>query len=272
MAELLDWRGGPADGGPGSRWVEDADQLIRIPARGRSGMAATGEQILVVEDERDIAALVAYHLTKEGYRVRTVASGDDALESIRSDRPDLVVLDLMLPEMSGYEVLEQIRGISEPSDVPVVVLTARRDESDRIRGLELGADDYLTKPFSPQELVLRISAVLRRVKAPPVAGAGRRLSVGPIRVNLSGMQVEVDGEPVDLTPTEYRLLVALVERQGRVQSRRQLLQTAWEINAPIETRTVDMHVQRLRSKLGEAGGLIETVRGFGYRVRSDRSN
>ena len=236
------------------------------------GMPATaGEQVLVVEDERDIAALVAYHLTREGYRVRTVSSGDDALDSIRRERPDLVVLDLMLPEMSGYDVLEQIRGGPEPDDVPVVVLTARREESDRIRGLELGADDYLTKPFSPQELVLRVGAVLRRVKAPPVAGSGRRLISGPLDVDLSGMQVEVDGEPVDLTPTEYRLLVALLERKGRVQSRRQLLQTAWEINAPIETRTVDMHVQRLRSKLGVAGDLIETVRGFGYRFRSDRS-
>ena len=229
-------------------------------------------QVLVVEDERDIAALVAYHLTKEGYRVRTVASGDDAMEAVRNERPDLVVLDLMLPGLSGYEVLEAMRRQPDMEEVPVVVLTARREESDRIKGLELGADDYLTKPFSPQELVLRIGAVLRRVQAAPVAGAGRVLRGGPITVDLSAMTVEVDGEPVDLTPTEYRLLVALMERKGRVQSRRQLLQSAWDIHVQIETRTVDMHVQRLRSKLDDASNLIETVRGFGYRFRSADSH
>jgi two-component system, OmpR family, phosphate regulon response regulator PhoB len=229
---------------------------------------AAAAQILVVEDERDIAALVAYHLTKEGYRVRTVSTGDDAMEAVRNERPDLVVLDLMLPGMSGYDILEEVRRRPEMEDVPVVVLTARREESDRIRGLELGADDYLTKPFSPQELVLRIGAVLRRVQAPPVAGSGRVLRGGPVTVDLGAMAVASAGASVDLTPTEYRLLVALMERKGRVQSRRQLLQSAWDIEARIETRTVDMHVQRLRTKLGEAGELIETVRGFGYRFRS----
>ena len=231
-------------------------------------MATTAAaQILVVEDERDIAALVAYHLTKEGFRVRTVGTGDDAMEAVRNERPDLVVLDLMLPEMSGYEILQEMRRRPELQEVPVVVLTARREEADRIRGLELGADDYLTKPFSPQELVLRIGAVLRRVRAAPVAGSGRVLRGGPVQVDLSAMTVAVDGEPVDLTPTEYRLLVALMERRGRVQSRRQLLQSAWDIHVQIETRTVDMHIQRLRSKLGDGGDLIETVRGFGYRFK-----
>lgn len=238
------------------------------------GMAETraaSAQILVVEDERDIAALVAYHLTKEGYRVRTVATGDGAMEAIRNERPDLVVLDLMLPGLSGYEILEEMRRQADMGEVPVVVLTARREESDRIKGLELGADDYLTKPFSPQELVLRIGAVLRRVQAPPVAGAGRVLRGGPVVVDLSAMTAHLDEERMDLTPTEFRLLVALMERRGRVQSRRQLLQSAWDIHVQIETRTVDMHVQRLRSKLGEAGDLIETVRGFGYRFRSGKS-
>jgi two-component system phosphate regulon response regulator PhoB len=230
--------------------------------------SSAAAQVLVVEDERDIAALVAYHLTREGYRVRTVGTGNDALEAIRNERPDLVVLDLMLPELSGYEILEDMRRRPEIQDVPVVVLTARREESDRIKGLELGADDYLTKPFSPQELVLRIKAVLRRVQAAPVAGAGRVLRGGGITVDLSAMTVHLEDELVDLTPTEYRLLVALMERKGRVQSRRQLLQTAWDIHVQIETRTVDMHIQRLRSKLGEAGDVIETVRGFGYRFRS----
>ncbi len=226
-------------------------------------------QVLVVEDERDIAALVAYHLTREGYGVRTAATGSDALEAVAAQRPDLVVLDLMLPEWSGYDILKEMRRRPELADVPVVVLTARREEADRIKGLELGADDYVTKPFSPQELVLRIGAVLRRVQAPPVAGSGRVLRGGPVVVDLSAMQVSANGGAVDLTPTEFRLLVALLERRGRVQSRKQLLQAAWDIRVDIETRTVDMHVQRLRTKLGEAGSYIETVRGFGYRFRGE---
>ncbi len=224
-------------------------------------------RVLVVEDERDIAALVAYHLTKEGYQVRTAAGGSEALEAVSEERPDLVILDVMLPGFSGLEVLQEIRRRPELEDLPVVMLTARREEIDRITGFELGADDYVTKPFSPQELVLRVGAVLRRAQAPPVAGASRTLRAGPIAVDLNAMRVEVDGAEVRLTPTEYRLLVSLMERRGRVQSRDQLLRAAWDIHVRIETRTVDMHVQRLRSKLGPAGHLIETVRGFGYRFR-----
>lgn len=225
-------------------------------------------RILVVEDERDIAALVAYHLTKEGYRVRTAEGGAEALEAAAAERPDLLVLDLMLPGFSGYEVLQEVRRRPELAEVPVVVLTARRDEADRVKGLELGADDYVTKPFSPRELVLRVGAVLRRVQSPAVAGSGRVLRGGAVTVDLNAMRASLDGEPLDLTPTEYRLLVTLLERRGRVQSRQQLLETAWEIHARIETRTVDMHIQRLRMKLGSAGSYIETVRGFGYRFRA----
>jgi two-component system phosphate regulon response regulator PhoB len=225
-------------------------------------------RILVVEDERDIAALVAYHLTKEGYRVRTAGSGTEAMEGIGNERPDLIVLDLMLPGLSGYEVLTELRRRGETAEVPVVVLTARRDEQDRVKGLELGADDYITKPFSPRELVLRVAAVLRRAQAPAVAGAGKVLRAGPIAVDLNAFRVKVNDREIDLTPTELRLLVTLLERRGRVQSRQQLLEAAWDIQARIETRTVDMHVQRLRTKLEEAGDWIETVRGFGYRFRS----
>ena len=228
---------------------------------------ATGLRILLVEDERDIAALLAYHLAREGYGVRTVADGVAAVEAVRSDRPDLVILDLMLPGMSGYDVLAEVRKQPELADLPVILLTARREEADRIRGLELGADDYVTKPFSPQELVLRVAAVLRRSHSAPVAGSRRTLSLGEVEVDLTDMRVYVEGGEVHLTPTEYRLLVGLLERRGRVQSRQQLLQSAWGVNVDIETRTVDMHVQRLRSKLGRAGDRIETVRGFGYRVR-----
>jgi two-component system phosphate regulon response regulator PhoB len=224
-------------------------------------------RILVVEDERDIAALVAYHLTKEGYRVRTAEGGVEALEGVNAERPDLVLLDLMLPGFSGYEVLGELRRRPELAEIPVIVLTARRDEADRVKGLELGADDYVTKPFSPRELVLRVGAVLRRAQAPPVAGATRVLRGGGIIIDLNAMVVTVNSAAIELTPTEYRLLVTLLERRGRVQSRQQLLELAWDIHARIETRTVDMHVQRLRTKLGQSGDWIETVRGFGYRFK-----
>lgn len=224
-------------------------------------------RVLVVEDERDIAALVAYHLTKDGYRVRTAEGGHEALQAVAAEKPDLMILDLMLPGFSGYEVLQEMRRRPETADVPVVVLTARRDEADRVKGLELGADDYVTKPFSPRELVLRVSAVLRRAQSPALAGGGRTLRNGAITVDLNALRVAVHGSEIDLTPTEYRLLVTLMERRGRVQSRQQLLEQAWDIHARIETRTVDMHVQRLRNKLGDQGALIETVRGFGYRFR-----
>jgi two-component system phosphate regulon response regulator PhoB len=225
-------------------------------------------RVLVVEDERDIAALVAYHLTKEGYRVRTAEGGSEALEAVTAERPDLVLLDLMLPGFSGYEVLSEMRRRPELADLPVVVLTARKDEADRVKGLELGADDYVTKPFSPRELVLRVGAVLRRAQSPAVAGGARMLQGGPIQIDLSAMRVTVRGTELDLTPTEYRLLLTLLERRGRVQTRQQLLESAWDIHARIETRTVDMHVQRLRAKLGFNGDLIETVRGFGYRFKA----
>jgi two-component system phosphate regulon response regulator PhoB len=230
----------------------------------------TGERILVVDDEPDIVALVAYHLAKVGYRVSTAAGGDEALAAARQERPALVVLDLMLPGISGFEVLEQLRGAEGTSDVPILMLTARRDEVDRIRGLSLGADDYLTKPFSPQELVLRVGAILRRVSASP-ARSSDLLTFGPVRIDRAAHRVSVDGNAVELTPTEYKLLLMLAERRGRVQARTHLLETVWEAAPDIQTRTVDMHVQRLRAKLGAAGELIETVRGFGYRLRAGHS-
>jgi two-component system phosphate regulon response regulator PhoB len=231
-------------------------------------MAAPEAHLLVVDDERDITALVAYHLAKAGYRVTTAGSGVAALEALAAEAPDLVVLDLMLPGRSGYEVLEEIRRRDELREIGVIVLTARRDEADRIRGLAGGADDYLTKPFSPEELVLRVGAVLRRLRAPAVAG-GPLMRAGPVAIDRSAHAVSVDGSPIELTPIEYRLLLVLVERRGRVQSRPHLLQTVWQSQPDIQTRTVDMHVQRLRSKLGRGGAWIETVRGFGYRFRAD---
>jgi two-component system phosphate regulon response regulator PhoB len=231
-------------------------------------MPAVEAHVLVVDDERDITALVAYHLAKAGYRVTTAGTGIAALAAIAADAPDLVVLDLMLPGRSGYEVLGDIRRREDTRDLGVIVLTARRDEADRIKGLAGGADDYLTKPFSPEELVLRVGAVLRRLRA-PAAAAGPVLRAGPVTIDRAAHSVAVDGTPVDLTPIEYRLLLLLVERRGRVQSRPQLLETVWASQPDIQTRTVDMHVQRVRSKLGAAGEWVETVRGFGYRFRGE---
>jgi two-component system phosphate regulon response regulator PhoB len=223
-------------------------------------------RILVVDDEPDITALVAYHLAKAGYRVSTAANGPDALKAAREERPDIVILDVMLPGASGYDVLAELRRREETREVGVILLTARREEPDRIRGLSLGADDYLTKPFSPAELALRVNALLRRLAAPAVS-SGSTLAAGPISIERSGHRVTVDGKEIELTATEYKLLLTLVERRGRVQTRPQLLETVWEAQPDIQTRTVDMHVQRLRTKLGPAGELIETVRGFGYRFR-----
>ncbi|HEX2719298.1 MAG TPA: response regulator transcription factor [Gemmatimonadaceae bacterium] len=231
-------------------------------------LPGTGERVLVVDDEADILALVAYHLAKAGYRVSTASSGADALTAAREEHPALIVLDLMLPGMSGYDVLSRLRGAAETEGVPVLMLTARREEEDRIRGLALGADDYLTKPFSPQELVLRVAAILRRARAGASAGAGDSLAIGPLRIDRAAHRVSVEGGEVELTPTEYKLLLTLVERRGRVQGRAHLLETVWEAAPDIQTRTVDMHVQRLRTKLGVAGALIETVRGFGYRFNA----
>ena len=176
----------------------------------------------------------------------------------------------MLPGASGYDVLEQLRAQPATREMAVLMLTARREEPDRIRGLSLGADDYLTKPFSPQELVLRVGAILRRLSAGG-AGPADILTIGSITIDREEHRVSVDGRLIDLTPTEYKLLLILAERRGRVQSRAHLLETVWEAAPDIQTRTVDMHVQRLRTKLGEAGDLIETVRGFGYRLKSGHS-
>lgn len=227
-------------------------------------------RVLVVEDEPDIAALIAYQLTREGFRVETAATGPEGLKAIGREVPDLVVLDRMLPGLSGDEVLARLKGESATRHLPVIVLTAKREQEDRISGFELGADDYLTKPFSPRELVLRCHAILRRTNEAGGAPGGKVLKAGSVRMDLGSHQVTVEGAEMNLTPTEFRLLQALMERRGRTQSRRQLLEKAWDVEADvsdrIQTRTVDMHVRRLRAKLGEAGDWIETVRGFGYRL------
>jgi two-component system phosphate regulon response regulator PhoB len=227
--------------------------------------------VLVVEDEPDIAALIAYQLTREGFRVETTATGTDALGAISREIPDLVVLDRMLPGLSGDEVLETLKGEAATKTIPILVLTAKKEQEDRIEGFELGADDYLTKPFSPRELVLRVKAILRRIQEPAVESGGRILRAGPISLDVNSHQVLLHSEELNLTPTEFRLLKSLMERKGRTQSRQQLLERAWSVESHIsdriQTRTVDMHVRRLRAKLGEVGDWVETVRGFGYRLR-----
>jgi two-component system, OmpR family, phosphate regulon response regulator PhoB len=238
---------------------------------GTSEMAKSSERIVVVEDEPDIAALIAYQLTRAGYRVETAQSGAEGLKAVEREVPDLLVLDRMLPGISGDEVLKSIRSESATKALPVLILTARREQEDRIEGLELGADDYLTKPFSPRELVLRVEAILRRVHEGTSSGGGRVLRIGPLRLDVGAYEATLDGDELNLTPTEFRLLTVLMDRPGRTQSRQQLLERAWdvesEISDRIQTRTVDMHIRRLRSKLGHKGDWIETTRGFGYRLR-----
>jgi two-component system phosphate regulon response regulator PhoB len=228
-------------------------------------------RVLVVEDESDIAALIAYELTRAGFRVETAATGAAALRAIDREVPDLIVLDRMLPGISGDEVLREIRGQPALATLPVLMLTAKREQEDRIQGLELGVDDYLTKPFSPREMVLRARAILRRTREPAVDSGARILRAQALVLNQSSHEVSIDGKELGITPTEFRLLKALMERRGKTQSRQQLLERAWDLDAVvadrIQTRTVDMHVRRLRAKLGKMGDWIETVRGFGYRFR-----
>ena len=224
-------------------------------------------------DDHGIAALVAYQLTRAGYRVETASSGARGLDAVHRDIPDLVVLDRMLPEVSGDEVLRAIRSDPAMRAIPVLVLTAKREELERIEGLEMGADDYLTKPFSPRELVLRVDAILKRARPDGISlTTGRSAyTAGPLTVDPGAVEVSLDDKRVPVTPTEYRILRSLLAGRGQTRTRAQLLQEAWdtgpEVAATIQTRTVDMHVRRLRRKLGAVGEWIETVRGFGYRLR-----
>jgi DNA-binding response OmpR family regulator len=221
-------------------------------------------KILVVDDEPDALELVGFNLKRAGFEVMTAGDGPTALRKARELQPALIVLDVMLPDLDGLEVCKQLRSDPRTSATPVILLTARAAEVDRILGLELGADDYVTKPFSPRELVLRIRNVLGRRS--DLGLSTDVLRIGQITVDPSRHQVEVRGQPVDLTATEFKLLTVLAQRRGRVQSREQLLRDVWEYDSMIDTRTVDTHVRRLREKLGPAADVIETVRGVGYRV------
>ena len=220
--------------------------------------------VLVVDDERDLVSLLDFNLRQSGFETTLAYAGEEALSAARRRPPDLVLLDLMLPDMSGTEVCRTLKGDPRTRSLPVIMVTARGEEVDRVVGFELGADDYVTKPFSVRELLLRVKAVLRR--AGQQRGDKPVTEVGPIRVDADAHRAWVRGEPLDLTPLEFKLLSTLVTRAGRVQSRERLLSDVWEMSSELETRTVDTHVKRLREKLGPGRDLLETVRGVGYRL------
>ncbi len=219
-------------------------------------------RILVVDDEPDVLDLVTYNLGQAGFQTDTAADGAEALRKARSTTPDLILLDLMLPEMDGLEVCKLLRRDAKTSAIPIIMLTARASEIDRIVGLELGAADYVPKPFSPRELVLRVKKRLEQSNGPV---ASNSYSFGPLQVDISRHLVTVRGRRVELTATEFKLLVLLLQRIGHVQSRDQLLRDVWEYETHIDTRTVDTHIRRLREKLGPAAKYLDTVRGVGYR-------
>jgi len=221
-------------------------------------------RILVVEDEKDLADLLVYNLRQSGHQTEISSTGAGALAKASSFKPDLVLLDLMLPDISGLEVIRMLRGTPQQNRTAVMMLTAKGAETDRVQGFEVGADDYVVKPFSVREVLLRVDAILRRLLDAPKDDAP--LVAGEIRVDPARHEVTVEGEPVLLTPLEFRLLSILLERPGRIQTREALLSDVWGIQAEIETRTVDTHIKRLRHKLGSAGDLIETIRGVGYRL------
>lgn len=225
---------------------------------------AANKRILIADDEPDVLQLVSSNLKNAGYNVLKAEDGLAALTMARETLPSLIVLDLMLPEMSGLEVCKVLKKEPTTAAIPIIMLTAKAEEVDRIVGLELGADDYLTKPFSPRELVLRVKSVLRRAGA--AGEVTDQLALGEIRIDRSRYEITISGSPVDFTATEFKLLALLIERRGRVQSRDTLLNDVWGYESVIDTRTVDTHVRRLREKLGKWADYIETVRGFGYRV------
>jgi phosphate regulon transcriptional regulator PhoB len=221
-------------------------------------------KILIIDDEPDVADMVAMNLKSEGYKVLTSDNGESGLAKAKAESPNLIVLDLMLPKMSGLEVCKALKREAATAKIPIIMLTAKSDEVDRIVGLELGADDYVTKPFSPRELLLRIQSVLRRSQ---IGGDKQeRIKVGDLLLDHSRHEVTVKAVPIELTATEFRLLAILMERRGRVQTRDRLLNDVWGYESVIDTRTVDTHIRRLREKLGTLADYVETVRGVGYRM------
>lgn len=223
------------------------------------------DKLLLIEDDPDVLDLVRYNLAKAGFLVAVARDGLAGLQAARTDPPDVVVLDLMLPEMSGEDVCRNLKSSPSTANIPVIMLTAKAQMEDRIAGLELGADDYVTKPFSPRELILRIEAVLRRARS---AGPGEKMRVGPFELDRGSFEIRLDGVKLDLTGIEFKLLVAMMENRGRPLSRELLLRNVWGYRSVVDSRTVDTHMRRLRSKLGAHAERLETVRGEGYVFRS----
>ena len=230
-------------------------------------------RVVIIEDERDVARLLEFNLRSGGFEVVSGATGAEGLACVQKHKPDVVVLDLMLPDQSGYDVCKQIRSDPQIGDVGVLMLTAKGEAEDRILGLEVGADDYVVKPFVVREVVLRVTALANRLaerRARPSAGdPSGVLRVGPIELDPITHDVRINGAPTQLRPLEYKLLQLLVSDPGRVFSREELLEQVWEMRGDINTRTVDVHVRRLRVSLGPAADVIETVHGFGYRAKRD---
>lgn len=226
------------------------------------------EKILVVEDDQNLSKLVVYNLNKADYEAETAFSGEEALEKLKQESFDLVLLDIMLPEMDGFEVCKRIRKDKKHSALPVIMVSAKGEEVDKILGFELGVDDYVVKPFSPRELILRVGAVIKRVKG--TDGVEQEfVSAGNIEIDIVRHKVMVAKQEVVLTLQEFKLLVTLIERRGRVQSRDSLLENVWDMSSEVTTRTIDTHIKRLRQKLKEDGKLIETIRGIGYRFKEN---
>ncbi len=225
-------------------------------------------KILIIEDDENIARLVSYNLEEAGFVCKIASTAIKGLNAIQEENFDLVILDIMLPGgMDGFEICRKIRQNISDNSLAIIILTAKGEEIDRIIGLELGADDYIVKPFSPRELVLRVKAVLRRRSNDNKEVGDNILNIDGIRMDVDRHIVEVDGKQINLTSMEFKLLHILLKRKGRVQSRERLLQDVWNMDADVNTRTIDTHVKRLRQKLGEKGYLLETVRGFGYRIK-----
>lgn len=225
-------------------------------------------RILVVDDETDILTLLEYNLRRSGFEVLVAKDGPEAIEAARASRPELILLDIMLPNMEGTEVLRKLKAMDATRSIPVIMLTAKGEEIDKIVGFELGAEDYITKPFSPRELTLRVKAVLKRSGDRPEEPE-KTIVRDELTIDLSRHRVTVAGRPVELSSTEFKLLTELVAAKGRVLSRDTILDRAWGRDCYVIPRTVDTHVRRLRSKLGKAGEYIETVRGVGYRFREE---
>jgi two-component system, OmpR family, phosphate regulon response regulator PhoB len=229
-----------------------------------------GKKILVIDDEVDVTELVAYHLRGKKAVVQTLNDPNASISVARSFFPDLIILDIMMPDLNGIQICRMLRADSQLKKVPVIFLTAKAEEADRIQGLEVGADDYVCKPFSTKELMLRVQSILRRA-TDPAAASGETLTVGGIVIDVDRHEVTINGAAVELTATEFKLLRLLAERRGRVQTREHLLLNVWNYETEIETRTVDTHVRRLREKLGSEADWIETIRGVGYRLAERRA-